>query len=182
MNLLTRDIILTGFMGTGKTVVGRKLAELLNRVFIDTDNEVEGLAHKSVASIFAEQGEAAFRRQETDAIKGLNRYPLGSLVIATGGGAVLREENYRFFRERGVIILLTASADEIFRRVGHTDRPLLKSGDARKRVGELLQEREPTYRKTAHISVDTEGKTPEEVAREIMTLPYFTRNEPPLQG
>lgn len=182
MDLNNKDIILTGFMGTGKTVVGQKLAKLLNREFMDTDHEVEKAAGKSVAAIFAEQGEDSFRQQETAVMEGLRRYPRGSLIIATGGGAVLREENRRVFRERGTVVLLTAPAEEIFRRVVHSDRPLLKTGNARERIAELLQQRDSIYRKAADITVKTEKKTPEKIAREIINSLPLTNKNTPLQG
>src|ERR1700752_1096640 len=117
-------IVLTGFMGSGKSEVGRRLARRLGRAFIDTDELIEAHAGKSVASIFADDGEAAFRRLERDAVADAARR--GEAVVALGGGAVLDPANVTVLRAAGVVICLTARPDAILARVGRgADRPLL---------------------------------------------------------
>ncbi len=170
MSWNNEDIILTGFMGTGKTDTGKNLAAKLNRTFMDTDATVEKFAGKKIASIFATEGEESFRLWEAEVIAGLEKYERGSLVVATGGGAVLWERNRRLLRQRGLIVLLTASVKEIFRRVGHTDRPLLQQGEPQKKIEELLNHRAAIYNEFADLTVHTDGKTPTDVVREICEL------------
>ncbi|NLZ29091.1 MAG: shikimate kinase [Firmicutes bacterium] len=171
MIIANRDIILTGFMGTGKSTVGKSLADLMGRTFVDTDAEVERIAQKTIAALFAGEGESYFRRLESEAIEGLNRYPRGELVVATGGGAILLERNRRLLQARGPVILLSATPGEIYRRVYGTgrgpERPLLDVDDPRGRIEELLSRREPLYRNLAAVNILTDGKTPGESAREI---------------
>ncbi len=170
MSWNAEDIIITGFMGTGKTDTGKKLADKLCRTFVDTDAVVEQFAGKTIASIFATEGEESFRLWELEVIEGLANYARGSLVVATGGGAVLRERNRHLLRQRGFIVLLTASVEEIFKRVGHTDRPLLQQGEPQKKIEELLNRRAAIYNEFADFTIHTDGKPPEDVAREICEL------------
>ena len=164
------DIILIGFMGTGKTTVGLKLAHNLARTFLDTDDLIEELAGKSIPSIFAEEGEEHFRFLETRSLEGLDKYSRGELVLSTGGGAVLREENVHLLSQRGVMVLLTASVEEIYKRASHTDRPLLQDEEPRRRIEKMLGEREPVYRQAAQFSVNTDEKGPLEISEEIHGL------------
>ncbi|NLI69282.1 MAG: shikimate kinase [Firmicutes bacterium] len=171
MIIANRDIILTGFMGTGKSAVGKSLADLMGRTFLDTDTEVERVARKTIAALFAEDGENHFRRLETRAIEELERYPRGELVIATGGGAILLERNRRLLQARGPVVLLRATPEEIYRRIygagDGPERPLLDVDDPRERIEELLSRREPLYMNLATVTILTDGKTPGESAREI---------------
>lgn len=157
-------------MGTGKTAVGRILAARLGRRFIDTDRLVEERAGLSIPLIFERFGEGWFREREAEVVASLTGHPPGALVAATGGGAVLREENRRVFRECGVVVLLTASPEAILRRVRREGgRPLLCGAEARERVLFLLREREPYYRE-CDLAVDTTGRSPARVAAEIARL------------
>ncbi len=165
---MDRHIILTGFMGTGKTSVGQILARRLNRRFIDTDALVEQLTGLSIPEIFKRHGEDYFRQRESTVIAALHRYPPGSLVVATGGGAVLKAGNRRNLRLVGIIILLTAPPEEILRRIaGKPGRPLLSSTSPADTVRTLLQKREPYYR-DCDLIVSTAAKTPSQVAAEIV--------------
>jgi len=155
-------------MGTGKTASGIIIAAELSRILIDTDQVIEEENGSTISQIFAEKGEAYFRDQESALIAGLGRYPSGSLVIATGGGTVLREENMKMLSENGLIILLTASPEAILRRISKTDqRPLLAGAGTAEKIKAKLLEREQYYR---HYSfrIDTTGLTPKQVAREII--------------
>ena len=159
------NIILIGFMGSGKSSVGRLIARKLRYQFLDTDQLVEDRARMGIPEIFAQPaGEAGFRGRETAALEsllvGTHRH-----VIATGGGIVTQPQNLPLLHTLGWVVLLQADADEIFRRVArNNDRPLLKTKDPRARVEELLALREPIYRTAADFIVDSTGKRREDVA------------------
>lgn len=161
--------VLCGFMGTGKTATGRALAAMLNVPFIDTDSVVESRAGSSIAEIFARDGEARFRELEAEACASLE---VGhGAVIATGGGALMREASYRALEALGTMVLLEAPIDVIARRVAHgAPRPRLPVNDNgvvdTDRVAALLDERRPGYHRIAW-RIDTARRSPEEVAFEI---------------
>ncbi len=157
--------MLMGFMGTGKSEVGRRLAQRLGRSFVDTDQTIEERAGKRVAAIFADEGEAAFRRLECEAVA--DAASRGGAIIAVGGGAVLDPENVRRLREAGVLVHLTARPEVIERRVGRSgSRPLLRD-DPHATVRRLLAERGPAYAAAADVAVDTSERNVEEVVEEI---------------
>ena len=163
-----RNITLVGFMGTGKTTVGRILANRLGYRFIDVDGEIEREQGVSISHIFSELGETYFRMLERDFIKALSFRE--GLVISAGGGAVIDERNIQSMKLGGVVICLTASPDVIMKRVGNSsNRPLLKAPDPMSRIIELMGAREQFYRK-ADFTVDTTAMTPENVAEEIIRL------------
>lgn len=163
-----RQIILTGFMGSGKTVTGRLLARRLGRQFLDTDDLVEEKTGLPIPLLFERFGEAWFREREIEAVASLKDYRPGSLVVATGGGTVLHEANRRIFKACGVIVLLTASPEVILRRIRRQGgRPLLEGAGAREKVLVLCREREPYYRQ-CDLAVDTTGRAPARVAAEII--------------
>jgi shikimate kinase len=166
------QVILTGFMATGKTEVGRKLARRLGRPFVDVDGLVEASAGRSVAHIFATEGEARFRELERAAVVEACRVP--DAVVATGGGTLLDPENRRCLAAAGPIVCLAAPPEEILRRVGDpASRPLLANGVARgdplARVRELLAERAPAYALSTH-TVDTAGLGVDEVVERVLAL------------
>ncbi|MGE4271574.1 MAG: shikimate kinase [Desulfitobacterium sp.] len=157
------NVVLVGFMGTGKSTVGRRLAKLLGREFIDTDVEIERLTEMTVSEIFRRHGETRFRSEERLLVKRLADQK--GYVIATGGGTVLNPENWQDLAQSGVIIGLYAPLDEIYERIGYrNDRPLLR-GD-RQIVEELWAKRQPIYNQ-ADWTVDTTNKGIDEVVREI---------------
>lgn len=166
-NIFTmKNIVLTGFMGTGKTAVGKELARILDMKFIDVDTEIEASGQTTINEIFAQFGEPGFREIETAMIKKIAAKK--NLIISTGGGAVLKQENLDTLRSNGVIICLTASPGTILNRIGTSnDRPLLKVENPLDKIMQLLNFRKPFYEK-ADIMIDTEGKAPLQLAEEII--------------
>lgn len=147
-------IFFVGMMGAGKTTLGRHLARVLDRQFVDLDHELEARCGVSVAVIFDIEGEAGFRRRETEALDACTRR--SGVVLATGGGAVLAPENRAMLRERGVVVYLRARADELYRRLAYDkSRPLLQTDDPKTRIAELLAIREPLYEEVADLIFDT---------------------------
>jgi shikimate kinase len=161
-----KNIVLTGFMGAGKTAVGRELTHILGWKIIDVDDEIVKAQDMTINEIFSKFGEPAFRDMETETIRKVARNR--NVIISTGGGAVLRQENMDILREDGVIICLWASPETILKRTGrNSERPLLQVEDPLKRIKELLEYRRPFYEK-ADIMIDTEEKTPFCIAEEIL--------------
>jgi shikimate kinase len=161
-----KNIVLTGFMGTGKTAVGKELARILDMKLIDVDMEIESSRQMTINKIFEEFGEPVFREIETDMIKKVSRNK--QVIISTGGGAVLKRENMETLRETGIIVCLMASPETILRRTGSSnDRPLLHVENPLKKIKELMDFRKPYYEK-ADIVIETEGKTPLQIAEEIV--------------
>lgn len=163
-----RNIVLVGFMGTGKSVTGRCLAERLSREFLDMDTLIEQREGLTIPQIFAQRGEPEFRRLERDLARELAGRR--DLVIAPGGGIVLNPENVSDFAATGLVVCLRASPETIVARVGHdTNRPLLQAPDKLGRVRELLAKRQALYDAIPH-QVATDGKTAAQVADEILAL------------
>lgn len=161
-----KNIILTGFMGTGKTAVGRELSRLLNMNLIDVDTEIEKSQRMTINEIFKQFGEPKFREIETEMIRKLSERK--DVIISTGGGAVLRQENMDVLRKQGVIICLMASPETILKRTSrNTNRPLLQVEDPFGKIQELLNFRKPFYKK-ADIIINTEDKTPLQIAEQII--------------
>lgn len=147
-------ISLVGMPGGGKSTVGRQLARMLDLPLRDTDREIEAAVGCPVREFFARHGEAAFRDLEQEAIEALTRG--GPLVLATGGGAVLREANRRVLRQRTTVVYLRATPEELMRRLRHdSQRPLLQGPDPQARLRQLWRERDPLYRRCAHYIFDT---------------------------
>lgn len=160
------NIVLTGFMGTGKTSVGKILAEKLGFTFVDVDKVIEKTAGMKISDIFSRFGESRFRDIETEVIKLITKKT--GQVIATGGGAVLRDENMNALKSTGIVFCLMASEDTIFERVKNSkERPLLQVNDLKERIRELLGKRMDKYR-NAHFLINTEGLSPQEVAEKII--------------
>jgi shikimate kinase len=148
------SIFLVGLMGAGKTTVGRALAQRTGLQFVDSDHEIERREGCSIAEIFARDGEAGFRDIEAAVIDELTRRH--GIVLATGGGAVLREASRRALHGRGSVVYLRASPDELAHRTRHDrNRPLLQTADPRARLRELFRQRDPLYREAAHFVIDT---------------------------
>jgi len=161
-----RNVVLIGFMGAGKSAVGRALAARLGFTFYDTDAIVETMAGKSISELWDTEGEEGFRAHEYDAV--LQACAGSGRVIASGGGAVLEIRNYGILKGAGTVVYLRAPADVLRARVGIAlDRPLLREPGAFER---LLAERQPAYESAADRIVDTDDRTPEKIADEIAEL------------
>jgi shikimate kinase len=167
--MMVPNIILTGFMGTGKTAVGQRLAVLLSFTFIDTDQLIEKRDGRSIHQIFAESGEATFRVLEREAALELAEHE--GLIISTGGKLMLDPINAAALMKNGRVFCLTANPEEILKRIsgdGSIERPLLAGEDPAGRISSLLAERQSGYSQFEQITTD--GKRPEEVAREILKI------------
>lgn len=164
-------VALIGYRGTGKTSVARELARLTQWDWIDADVEIERRAGKSIAAVFAEEGESAFRDLESAVLADLCRR--SNIVLACGGGAVLREANRQILTTCRAVVWLTASAATLERRLA-TDpttagrRPNLTNQGGRTEIEALLAQRQPIYRACATLEVDTEDKEPAPIAAEIV--------------
>lgn len=168
------SIILVGMMGAGKTTIGRQLAHVLGRQFLDLDHEMEARCGVRVALIFDIEGEAGFRRRETALLDECSQYR--GMVLATGGGAVLAPENREVLKNRGIVVYLRAGVDELFRRVARDrTRPMLKASDPRQRIADLLAQREPLYEEVADVTLDTGAVPVAQVVRNL--LPYLKEFE-----
>ncbi|MFT4102160.1 MAG: shikimate kinase [Burkholderiaceae bacterium] len=175
-----RPIILVGMMGCGKTTVGRRLAARLGRGFVDADKELEARCGVAVATIFELEGEAGFRLREAQLIDELTRRQ--GLVIATGGGAVLREDNRRRLHDRGFVIHLRASLPELWHRLRHDkSRPLLRTANPRQKIAELIQARDPLYEAVSHASVMTGRQSADRVVADIIAMLPADLAAPPVR-
>lgn len=162
------NIILTGFMGTGKSSAGKLLAAELGYGFQDIDTLIVAKEKRSINVIFAEQGESYFRGIETDILASVLQGT--KLVVSTGGGAVISEKNRKLMRKSGFVVNLTASPTAVLDRLtGKNDRPLLREGKGLEQIRGMLAEREPYYA-DADIRIDTTGKNVEDVVREILLI------------
>jgi len=166
--MLKKNIILAGFMGTGKSTLGRLLAEKLDYHFIDTDSLIEDRIGQTIAELFQEQGEAAFRKLEESLAQELAQQQ--GLVISTGGGLVLNPNNVDALTQSGQIICLTATPVEILERVSTQKqiRPLLLEKDPLSKIKELLEQRLPVYSQFQQLS--TTGKDPHELVTQLIEL------------
>jgi shikimate kinase len=165
------NLFLIGYRGTGKTTVAALLAERLQRPWFDADVEIERRAGKSIREVFTTEGEPAFRDWESAAIVELSSQ--AHVVISVGGGAVLRAENREAMRSAGQVVWLQASPETIFQRLladPTTDgrRPDLTSLGGLAEIEALLAERTPLYAACANLTIDTEGKSPQAIAEEIL--------------
>jgi shikimate kinase len=161
------NIFLIGMMGAGKTTVGRLLARRLKLGFFDSDHEIERRCGVKVPVIFEIEGEAGFRARETQTLAELTA--LEGIVLATGGGAVIAEENRRLLTARGTVIYLSAQPEELYQRVRHDrNRPLLATPDPLARLRELHAVRDPLYRTAADLVVETGAQSVQSLARQIL--------------
>jgi shikimate kinase len=162
-------LLLIGFMGAGKSTVGRLVAEQLGVPFTDVDTIVEQRDGRPVSAIFEEDGEQAFRALEACAVQSLADLP--SSVVACGGGVVLSDANRAFLKTLGTVVYLRVTAAETLARVGNDrTRPLLSGTGGMLAAGKLLEAREALYSATADAVVDTVDRTAEEVARQVVLV------------
>ncbi len=163
-----RNLYLVGFMGTGKSAVGRHLADKLNFHFIDVDSSIEETEALSISQIFEERGEAAFRSMEREFIE--HGHPAEGCVIACGGGLVLPDGMPELLRSKGVVVCLWATPEAIYSRTkDNANRPLLNVSDPLKRIQELLAEREPRYIAAGNL-VSTTDRPLAQVADAVLRL------------
>lgn len=173
---LSNAVFLVGPMGAGKSTIGRALASILHKSFVDSDHEIEARTGAPVALIFEIEGEAGFRQRESAMIEELTRGH--DIVLATGGGVVLSVDNRRRLRERGTVVYLHAPLETLLERTRHDrGRPLLQTGDREGVLKRLLEQRDPLYRDVAHIVVETTHRPPATVAREIVKRLEQLRHE-----
>jgi len=178
-------VFLVGMMGAGKTTVGRLLAQGLQYAFLDADAELERRAGVRIATMFELEGESGFRDREQLLLEELTTRP--GIVLATGGGAVLRPQNRACLRTRGLVIFLDVAAAEIARRTQNdVNRPLLNGPDRRARIDSLLEERLPLYRATSHLRFRSPARNPRRLASIILAhpamaplLPAGSADDPP---
>lgn len=164
---LGTNIVLTGFMGTGKSTVGRLVAERLGRRFVDTDALIEA-RHGPIPELFAEHGEAHFRQLERDVASELAE--VSGLVVSTGGRTMLDPANQATLGSTGVVVCLAASVEALVDRLRHEaeHRPLLRAGDPTERIAALLADRAADYERFPQVPTD--GRTPDEVADAVIAL------------
>lgn len=157
------SIVLIGFMGSGKTTLGKWIAREHGYTFIDTDDMIEEQQCRSISDIFASEGEEYFRNLETEVIKNIADKE-DKVVISVGGGLPVREVNRGLMRRAGKVVYLKTSIDELERRLkGDTKRPLLAGGDVREKITNLMDKREALYLDAADITIDTTGRTFEQI-------------------
>jgi shikimate kinase len=168
-----KNIILTGFMGVGKTSIGTRLASDLGYTFVDTDDLIEADQKTTITEIFAQKGEPYFRDVEARIIRTVLENE--NQVVSTGGGAVIRDENREAFKEAGLVVCLTARPEVIYERIKHeTHRPLLKVPDPMARIRDLLESR-ATFYGQADLIIDTSEKSVDEAVLEIKEKVRYAR-------
>lgn len=161
------NVILIGFMGCGKTTVGLRLSYRLRRTVTDTDKEIEKEEKRTISDIFATDGEAYFRKAETECLRKMID-STENQIISVGGGLPMREENRRLLKKLGQVFYLRATAQTIYERLkDDTTRPLLQGEDPFTKIRTLLQERDPYYREAADVVIAVDGKGFDEILDEI---------------
>jgi shikimate kinase len=163
---MSENIILVGPMGVGKTTIGSHLARKLKYDFVDSDTEIEKRTGASISLIFDIEGEEGFRKREAQMISELTERR--HIVLSTGGGSVLDETSRQNIRSRGFVVYLKASVDILYERLKKSrNRPLMETEDKLKVIEDLLAEREPLYLAVADVTIATDGRSAQDVAREI---------------
>lgn len=170
-----KNIVLIGFMGSGKSTVGRELHHRLGYPLVDMDHVIEHRAGKPITAIFAEEGEETFRDMETDLLVELSDPSAPRRIISTGGGVIGREGNRLLLRQLGYVVWLHAPTAVILERTAkNRERPLLHTDDPMARIEALMTHRKPLYAETAHLKVDTSGLDCGELATGILeSARYF---------
>ena len=152
--LQSGNLILVGMMGSGKTTMGRSLAKHLGKNFVDSDEEITKRTGVTIPHIFDIEGEAGFRQRESAALRDLAGRC--NMVLATGGGAVLAEQNRELLQQNGIVIYLKANVNDLWQRTRHDrNRPLLQTADPHAKLTELFQQRDPLYRQVADIVIQS---------------------------
>lgn len=168
MDRQKKNIILIGFMGSGKTTIGINLSYKLKCALSDTDKMIERQENRSISDIFAAEGEESFRKKETELLRKLKKNAHRQ-IYSVGGGTPIREENRRLLSELGTVVYLKVSAETVYERLkGDHTRPLLQGEDPMEKIRTLLQKREEIYQEAADITVCVDGKKPAQIVQEIM--------------
>lgn len=161
------NVILIGFMGCGKSTIGKRLSYVLRKPFLDTDRMIEKKEDMTISELFDRKGEEYFRDMETACIKELMKES-GEYVIAVGGGIVLREENRRLLKKLGKVVYLRADADTIYERLKKDNtRPLLQGDNPREKIRTMMAQRSDIYEEASQFVVDVDGKEFEDILKEI---------------
>ena len=164
---MNQNLFLVGPMGAGKSTIGRQLANALKLTFKDCDHEIINRTGASIPLIFEIEGEEGFRKRESKMLDELTQET--DIIVATGGGAVLKEENRKYLMSRGTVIYLYASAEQLFQRTSRDkNRPLLQTDDPMAKIQELMSERDPLYREVSDLIIHTEDRSIRSVIKEIV--------------
>ena len=164
---MKNNLVITGFMATGKTSVAQSLASKLGKKYVSTDDMIVKKANKSIPKIFEDDGEITFRELEIEIVKTVSE--MDDIVVDCGGGIVLNWINVARLKENGIIVLLTASLESILQRSSSsTERPLLRVFNTREKIVELLKFREPFYERAADMNIDTTKLSIEDIVRKIL--------------
>lgn len=170
-------LALAGFMGAGKSRIGWELSRRLGATFIDTDRVIERVSCMRITELFELYGEAVFRDYETEVIRRCLK--LDDVVVSTGGGTVVRAENRTMLKNRGPVVVLTASPETTYKRTRRHKRPLLEIGDPVERIRELMAARQEFYDELATFKVSTDGRPSTEVVEEILEKLWAWREAQP---
>lgn len=166
---MRKNIILIGYMGSGKTTVGKSLARLQSAIFTDTDERIEEKQGRTISEIFAGDSEQAFRDMETDYLKELLRLRREGMIISTGGGIPVRRENRELLRELGFVVYLKASPETVYERVkDDTRRPLLQCEEPLARIRDMMKQRAAAYEAAAHFILEVDEYRQQELAEKIL--------------
>ena len=167
MNQKHSSIYLVGMMGSGKSTIGKVLSRMLQMPFVDLDHQIESKCGVKIPVIFEIEGEEGFRKRESQVLEDITKQP--GIVMATGGGAILHSRNRTLLSERGIVVYLKASVDELYRRTSRDrNRPLLATKDPKGRLRELLEQREALYDEVADIVMETSASTVSTVAHRLI--------------
>ncbi len=154
-------------MGAGKSTIGKRLADALGKTFVDSDHEIEARTGVSIPTIFDIEGETGFRNRESTVIDELTQQK--DVVLATGGGAILRKENRSHLSARGLVVYLSATAEQLYNRTRHDrNRPLLQNDDPLGTLQALLDQRDPLYREVADLVVETDERSVQQAIPELI--------------